>query len=101
MYSNSCGSSSFEPEIIKIGQSSNKLYSNNILTFQVSTTIFDAQTKKPGNISYALRMYISKSWQQLSRVCLKVLFLIATTLKCRGGGTFFPGLFHFILIRAL
>ena len=34
MYSNSCGSCSFEAEIIKIGQSSHKMYSNNILNFK-------------------------------------------------------------------
>ena len=31
VYSNSCSSCSFKPEIIKIGQSSHKMYSNNIL----------------------------------------------------------------------
>ena len=31
VYSNSCWSCSFEPEIMKIGQSSHKMYSNNIL----------------------------------------------------------------------
>ena len=34
MYSNCCCSCSFEREIIKIGQSSHKMYSNNILNFQ-------------------------------------------------------------------
>ena len=33
VYSNSCCSCSFEPEIIKIGQSSHKMYSNNMLDF--------------------------------------------------------------------
>ena len=33
VYSNSCRSCSFEPEIIKIGQSSHKMYSNNIVNF--------------------------------------------------------------------
>ena len=33
VHSNSCVSFSFEPEIIKIGQSSRKMYSNNILNF--------------------------------------------------------------------
>ena len=33
VYSNSCYSCSFEPEIIKIGQSSHKMYSNNITEF--------------------------------------------------------------------
>ena len=39
VYYNSCCSCSFEPEIIKIGQSSHMMYSNNILTFQESTSI--------------------------------------------------------------
>ena len=33
VYSNSCYSRSFEPEIIKRGQSSYKMYKNNILNF--------------------------------------------------------------------
>ena len=45
VYSNCCYSCSFEPEIIKIGQSSHKMYSNNILNFQESTTILNAHTK--------------------------------------------------------
>ena len=39
VYSNCCCSCWFEAEIIKIGQSSHKMYSNNILNFQESTTI--------------------------------------------------------------
>ena len=46
VYSNSCCSCSFEAEIIKIGQSSHKMYSNNILNFQESMTILNAGTKK-------------------------------------------------------
>ena len=47
VYSNCCCSCSFEPEIIKkIGQSSHKMYSNNILNCQESTTISNACTKK-------------------------------------------------------
>ena len=34
-----------EPEIIKIGQTSHKMYSNNIVNFQESTTILNASTK--------------------------------------------------------
>ena len=37
VYSNSCFNCSFEPEIIKIGLSSHKMYSNNILNFKEST----------------------------------------------------------------
>ena len=44
VYSNSCCSCSFEAEIIKIGQSSHKMYSNNIVNFQESTTILNACT---------------------------------------------------------
>ena len=46
VYSNSCCSCWFETEIIKIGQSSYKMYSNNILNFQGSTTILNTCTKK-------------------------------------------------------
>ena len=46
VYSNCCCSCLFEPEIIKIGQSSHKMYSNKILNFQESTTILNAVTKK-------------------------------------------------------
>ena len=43
VYSNCCCSCSFEPEIIKIGQSSHKMYSNNIPNFP--TSILNASTK--------------------------------------------------------
>ena len=46
VYSNCCCSCSFEPEIIKIRQSSHKMYSNNIVNFQESTTMLNACTKK-------------------------------------------------------
>ena len=46
VYSNCCCSCSFECEIIRIGQSSHKMYSNNILNFQESTPILNAHTKK-------------------------------------------------------
>ena len=45
-YSNCCCSCSFVPEIIKIVQSSHKMYSNNILNFQESRTILNSCTKK-------------------------------------------------------
>ena len=45
VYSNCCSSCSFEAEIIKIGQSSHKMYSNNIVNFQESTTILNSCTK--------------------------------------------------------
>ena len=56
VYSNSCCSCSFESEIIKTGQSSHKMYSNNIVNFQESTTILDVCTKKSGNVLKAPRI---------------------------------------------
>ena len=44
--SNCYCSCSFEPGIVKIGQSSHNMYSNNILNFQEYTTILNACTKK-------------------------------------------------------
>ena len=45
VYSNSCRSCFFESEIIKIGESSYNMYSNNKRNFQESTTILNAHTK--------------------------------------------------------
>ena len=45
VYSNSCCSCSLEPESIKIGLTSHKMYSNNIVNFQVSTPILNACKK--------------------------------------------------------
>ena len=57
VYSNCCCSSSFEAEIIKIGQSSHKMYSNNIVNFQESTAILNACTKKSENLLNAARRF--------------------------------------------
>ena len=50
VYSNCCYSFSFEPEIIKIGQSSHKMYTilniQESMTIQESTTILNACTKR-------------------------------------------------------
>ena len=58
VYFNSCCSCSFEAEIIKISQSSHKIYSNNIVNFQESTTILNACTKKSGNLLKSSHTYI-------------------------------------------
>ena len=60
VYSNSCSSCSFEAEIIKIGLSSHKMYSNNILNFQGSTKISKAYTKKCGHLCMHIVDTISK-----------------------------------------
>ena len=55
VYSNCYCRCSFEPEIINIGQSSHKMYNNDILNYQESTTILNACTKKSGNLLKAPR----------------------------------------------
>ena len=82
VYSNCCCSCWFEPEIIKIGPSSHKMYSNNILNFQESTTILNAHTKKSGNLLYAPRIlyiyiYICECFYSIS--------INATDKKCLFG----------------
>ena len=56
VYSNPYSSCSFESEILKIGQSSHKMYSNNIVNFQESMTILNACTKKFSNLMKVPRM---------------------------------------------
>ena len=46
VYSNCCCNCLYEPEIIKIGQSSHKVYRNNIVNFPESTSILNASIKK-------------------------------------------------------
>ena len=64
VYSNCRCSYLFEPEIIEIGQSSHKMYSNNILNFQESTTILNVCTKK-----------VWKHWMLHVIVFIKISFL--------------------------
>ena len=58
VYSNSCCSCLFEAEIIKIGLSSHKMYSNKILNFQESTTILNACSKESLETYWRHHVYI-------------------------------------------
>ena len=58
VYSDSCCRCPFDPETIRIGQWSHRMYSNYILNFQESTTILNACTKMSGTILNARRIYI-------------------------------------------
>ena len=78
VYSNCCCSCSFKPEIIKICQSSHKMYSNNILNFQESTTILNACTKKDGNLLNLPRISILA---QLTYKTNSVGYLFAIIVK--------------------
>ena len=62
VYSNCCCSCSFEAGIIKIGQSSHKMYSNNILNFQESTIILNACTKKKSG--FYILFFIVLGWKK-------------------------------------
>ena len=55
VYSNCCCSCWFELEITKIGQSSHKMYSNNILNFQESTTILNTCTIETYWMDYVVK----------------------------------------------
>ena len=86
VYSNCCFSYSFEREIIKIGQSSDKLYSNNTLNFHESTTILNAHMKKSGNLLKVPRNYspVLIIWKEkenkVNRKELGGRVLVSTTL---------------------
>ena len=56
VYSNCCCSCWFEAEIIKIGQSSHMMYSNDKVNFQESMRILNACSKRSGNLLKAPRM---------------------------------------------
>ena len=70
VYSNCCCSCSFEAEIIRIGQSSHNMYSNNIMYFQESMTILNWRTKKVWKlIEWTTYIY----WQDLALNNLQLL----------------------------
>ena len=71
---NSCCSSSFEPEIIKIGQSSHKMDSNNILNFQESKTILNARKKR----------YLETYWMQHVLMPLGKVWIFLFSLPATG-----------------
>ena len=68
VYSNCHCSCSFEPEIMKIRQSSHKMYSNNIVNFQESTTILNASTKKSLETYWRHHEYIKYIWFSLVQI---------------------------------
>ena len=102
VYSNCCCSCSFEPEILKIGQSSHKMYTNNILNFQESTPILNACTKKSGNLvnappfccfiifSSAMSLIVLDQLENLTRVwkCVEIELLSESYLNNFGRFSF-------------
>ena len=86
-FSNCYRSCSFESEIIKIGQSSHKMYSNTIVSFQESMTILNASTKKSRNLLKGRPIY---KLVTLVEGKPKNHFSLATTSRCETGSYSFP-----------
>ena len=80
VYSNCCCCCSLEPEIRKIGQSSHKMYSKNIMNFQASTTTLNACTKKSGNLLNAPRFPI-RVRVDLGVIAVKWYFTLPNVLE--------------------
>ena len=73
VYSNCYCSCSFEAEILKIGQSSHKMYSNNILNFQESTTILNGCTKEIWKLIEGTILWEARGTSGFS--CQEVVFI--------------------------
>ena len=84
VYSNCCRSCSIKREIIKIGQSSYQMCSNNMLNFQEPTPILDASTKKSGNILKAPRNLLM-SLPLLLQQCIACLVRLIWIVFVMGG----------------
>ena len=86
VHSNYCCSCPFEPKIIKISLSSYKMYSNNILNVQGSTTILNSCTKKSWNLLKApptSMLAIAKPERKKSRrYCYLGKYETSSLMKC-------------------
>ena len=78
VYSNCCCCCSFEPDIIKIGQSPHKMHSNKVVNFQESTAILNACKKMSGNILKAPRINKKTNTvtSRLSSVRFRLVFIV-------------------------
>ena len=99
VYSNSCCICSFEPEIIKIGQSCHKMYSNNIVNFQESTAILNAYKNSMETFWRHLvvwfRVISSFSWDTVF-----YLFFLSSPLVWWCPLPIFPSIFKFPFLQA-
>ena len=58
----------FEPEIIKIGQSSHKIYNTNMLNFQESTIILNTHTKKDWKLSVCTSYMVDETFDKFYNI---------------------------------
>ena len=84
----SCDSQALVGCIPIAGQSSHKMYSNNIVNFQESTTSLNACTKKSGNLLNEPgdgigRLYVSRKEGGKGLPELKVVWIICTNIRGR------------------
>ena len=79
VYSNCSCSCSFEAEIIKIGQSSHRMYSNNIMHFEACMIILNDHTKKSYMCSFWWVNYRHFKWSisRLRFICFRFYLLCA------------------------
>ena len=79
MYSNCCCRCSFKLEILKIGQSSHKMYSNNTVIFQESTTILNAHTKKVWKFMVSTSYLVNSYYLIIKRISNSYFLLLLRT----------------------
>ena len=91
VYSNCCCSCSFEAEIIKIGQSSHKMYRNKILNFQDSSTIRNTHTKN------VWKLIVCTSYLSLSLSLYIYIYIYIYTCVCVCVCVCVSKLCHFLL----
>ena len=72
---------SFEPEIIKISQSSHKMYSNYILNFQESMTILNGCTKTSGSL-LNVPCTCRRKYTSIVRVCNVFTYKYTYRIRC-------------------
>ena len=83
VYSNCCCSCSFETEIIKIGQSSHKTYSNNTVNLQESTMILNAHMKKVSSSFISLQIICQWGLEYANCIsCRRVRYPQKRWLEC-------------------
>ena len=87
VYSNCCCCCLFEPEIMRIGQSAHNIYSNNIVSFQESTTISNAYTKNVWKLIEGFTLFKVEKLSSISLYLLTVSHIeqinpVKVTFKC-------------------
>ena len=97
VYSNCWCSCSLVAEIIKISQPSHKMYSNNRVNFQESTTILNAHTKKVWKHRMHLVSWPTEVYRRAQLLSLLHLPLTCTEFSKEASSTIFASLVWLVL----